>query len=380
LQHGVSIATTEGGQIGPLERYRQRVSAGDWQADPAQYLAVEKLQLLANRLSSYTPPARTDWFSYFTRRRGEVPRGLYIVGGVGLGKTMLMDMFFEAIEFAPKRRVHFHAFMADVHARIRAARADVPGDPLPVVAAAIAGEAALLCLDEMQVGDIGDAMILGRLFEGLFAHQVVIVATSNTLPRELYGDGLNRELFLPFIALIEDKMEVLQLEAAKDYRLAGLADRTLYFSPLGAAASQAIDLLWQRLTGGARAAPINLDVAGHALHVPLAVADAARFRFGDLCDRPLGAGDYLRVARRFQIVFIEDIPVLSPEMASQARRFVHLIDTLYDARVCLVASAAAEPHALWLGQDEADRFARTASRLMEMRSLDYRAGLEGKRS
>ena len=217
-----------------LQRYRSLIENGRIAADPAQALAVEKLQLLANRLASYPPPARTDRFSFFTRRRGELPRGLYLFGGVGRGKTMLMDLFFETVRYPAKRRVHFHAFMSEVHERIAQARKTHPGEAVKKTAADIAGEARLICFDELFVVSIADAMILGRLFEALFANGAVMVATSNTHPADLYKDGLNRALFLPFIELIEANMEVLELESARDYRLDKLAGSPLYFTPLGA--------------------------------------------------------------------------------------------------------------------------------------------------
>ncbi len=360
--------------MGPLEIYRARLAKGVLKADPAQALGVEKLELLANRLVRYAPPVKTDWLAYFTRKRGAVPRGLYIFGGVGSGKTMLMDLFFESIPFAAKRRLHFHQFMAEVHNRIAAARKEVPGDPIPHVAREIANEAKLLCLDEFEVTDIADAMILGRLFEGLFGHGAVIVATSNTPPAELYREGLNRELFLPFIALIEEHMELFALEAAKDYRRDMLAGAELYFAPLDRQAEAGIAELWQRLTRDAPhpPAPCELEIMGRRLRVPLATGHAARFSFADLCEAPLASRDYLRIAQEFGTVFVEAIPMLDRKRRDPARRFVHLIDALYDRRICLVATAAAEPDKLWRGPpDDAVAFARTASRLNEMRSADY---------
>lgn len=359
---------------GPLRHYRDMVEAGDIAPDPAQSLAAEKLQLLANRLAQYEPPAKTDLFSFFTRRSGAVPEGLYIFGSVGRGKTMLMDLFYETVPFNPKRRVHFHEFMADVHDRIARARNSHKGDPIPEVAKEIAGEAKLLCFDELHVTDIADAMILGRLFAGLFEHHVVVVATSNSAPDELYRNGLNRPLFEPFIALVEEKMEVLQLEAATDYRLEKLQGTELYFTPAGGKAEKAMRAAFERLTGQKQGKPATLTVKGRAVNVPEAAMGVARFDFGDLCRKPLGSGDYLAIAHAFHTLLIENIPVMGRANRNEARRFINLIDTLYDEGVRLVASAEAEPDALYREGDGAELFERTASRLIEMRSQAYLAG------
>ena len=233
-----------------LQKYRRLLADGKIAPDSAQALAVEKLQILTNRLSNYAPPARTDFFSFFTRRRGEVPKGLYIFGAVGRGKTMLMDLFSSTVTVRQKRRAHFHEFMADVHARLAIARQQAKEDPIVAVAKAIAAEARLLCLDELFVIDIADATILNRLFATIFQAGTIVVLTSNAHPRDLYKDGRNRDLFLPFIDLLEENMELLQLEAARDFRLEQLGSSTLYFSPLGAASAAAMDDLWRRLTFG----------------------------------------------------------------------------------------------------------------------------------
>lgn len=359
---------------GPLQRYRAMISAGELVPDQAQHLATEKLQLLANRLATYTPPARTDFFSFFTRKRGEVPEGLYMFGGVGRGKTLLMDLFFETVPFTPKRRAHFHEFMSDVHERIAEARAAHDGDPIPHVAETIAQEAKLLCFDELHVTDIADAMILGRLFTGLFQAHVVLVATSNVPPRGLYKDGLNRALFEPFIELVEDRVELLQLEAAKDYRLEKLQGAELYFTPPDGSAEEAMAALWRRLTGHDRGVSSEILVKGRTVPVPEACMGVARFTFADLCGQPLGATDYLHIAHAFHTVMLDNVPVMGPERRDEARRFVNLIDTLYDNGVRLIASADAEPHELYRRGDGAFLFERTASRLMEMRSEAYLAG------
>lgn len=357
-----------------LERYRRMVRSGEIASDPAQALAVEKLQILSNRLARYAPPAKTDILSFFTRKSGEVPRGLYIFGKVGRGKTMLMDVFFESAPFAKKRRVHFHEFMGETHELIAAARKNHPGDPVPHVAELIARDAPLLCFDELHVTDIADAMILGRLFGVLFERGAVIVATSNAPPWDLYKNGLNRSLFLPFIALIEEKMEVLELEAAQDYRLDRLTGTPLYFTPLGPEADRSIRGAWTALTGREEGEPAELTVKGRRVGVPEAAMGVARFTFGDLCVKPLGAADYLAIARHYHTVILEGVPLLSPAKRDQARRFNTLIDALYDQGVGVVISAEAEPDALYPEGDGADLFQRTASRLMEMRSQDYLKG------
>lgn len=357
-----------------LERYREMLSAGEIDPDPAQALAVEKLQILANRLSRYAPPAKTDLLSFFTRKRGEIPRGLYIFGAVGRGKTMLMDLFFDRVPFAKKRRLHFHEFMGETHERIAEARKIHSGDPVPHVGARIARDAQLLCFDEFHVTDIADAMILSRLFSVLFERGTVIVATSNVPPQNLYKDGLNRALFLPFIALLEDKMEVLELESARDYRLDRLSGTPLYFSPLGNGADTEVRKAWVKLTGHKAGEAATIAVKGRAVEVPEASMGVARFDFADLCSKPLGAADYLAIAHHYHTVILEHVPVLSPARRNEARRFNTLIDTLYDNGTGLIVSAEAEPNELYPAGDGSELFHRTASRLMEMRSDDYLRG------
>lgn len=341
--------------------------------DSAQALAVEKLQMLTNRLASYTPPARTDFFSFFTRKRGEVPKGLYIFGPVGRGKTMLMDLFFQEASVELKRRSHFHEFMADIHARMTVARREAKEDPIIAVANSIAAEARLICLDELFVTDIADATILNRLFGRLFEAGTVVVSTSNAQPKHLYSNGQNRDLFLPFIDLVEHNMELFQLEASQDYRLQHLTKSSLYFARHDPAAQAAMDALWHKLTFGEPCVPESIPVLGHKLHVGCACLGIARFSFDDLCGKPLGPQDYLALVRHFHTVFVEDIPVMKPEDRNAARRFITLIDTLYDHRIGLVASAAAEPVDLYKAGDGAELFERTASRLIEMRSENYLA-------
>src|SRR5258705_892526 len=287
-----------------------------------------------------------------------------------------MDLFFESVEFRRKWRVHFHEFMTQVHERIAAARRSEPGDPIPAVATQIAAQARLLCFDELHVTDIADAMILGRLFKELFEQRVVVVATTNSAPHDLYRNGLNRELFLPFVHLIEEHMDVLELDAAKDFRLEKLAGQMLYFTPADAASRAELDKLWLRLTGTPVGDSVDLEVKGRKLRVPRASKGVARFTFADLCEQPLGAADYLQIARTFHTVLLEGVPALAPDQRNEARRFINLIDTLYDSHVCLALSAAAEPFALYPAGKGADLFERTASRLIEMRSEAYLAERE----
>jgi cell division protein ZapE len=280
-------------------------------------------------------------------------------------------MFFETVPFEKKRRVHFHEFMIEVHELIAEARKKSEGDIVPVVAERIARETPLLCFDEFHVTDIADAMILGRLFAGFFEHGMVIVATSNTPPAGLYKGGLNRSLFLPFIELIEEKMEVLELEAAQDYRLDRLLGEPLYFTPLDDEAANGIREAFHRLTGVNHGHPQTLIVKGRELVVPEAAMGVARFSFAELCGQPLGAHDYLAIARNFHTLILENVPVLNRSRRDEARRFNTLIDALYDQGTGLIVSAEAEPDALYTEGEGADLFRRTASRLMEMRSESY---------
>jgi len=354
-----------------IEKYRALVADGAMIADPAQASAAESLEVLARQLRKWH---RREGLAALLRGSEPAPKGRYIFGPVGRGKTMLMDLFFEATTFRPKRRVHFHEFMAEVHDRIGEARKRLPGDPIPAVARELAAKARLLCFDELHVTDIADAMILGRLFKGLFDDQVVVVATSNVHPADLYKNGLNRALFLPFIDLISERVEVRELQAAKDFRLDKLVGKPLYFTPVDAKAKAEMDRLWAELTGNHPGTPIDLDIRGRKLRVPAAAMGVARFPFPELCDRPLGSGDFLHIAHTFHTLLIDGVPVLSNASRDITRRFINLIDTLYDNRVCLIASAAAEPFELYAGREMGFLFERTASRLIEMRSEAFLTG------
>jgi len=349
-----------------LQNFRALVASGDLKPDALQENAAVRLDALAHALARH----RRGWRGMlFGAKPG--PRGLYIWGDVGRGKSMLMDLFFAAAPAAKKRRIHFNAFMVETHARIHEERRRQTGDEISAVARRIAGEAMLLCFDEFQVRDVADAMILGRLFTQLFGAGVVVVATSNTPPDDLYAGGLNRQLFLPFIALLKDRLDVVELNGPEDYRQAESGGLETYITPLGPRAKAAMDAHWARLTGGAMPAPRTLRVLGRDLVAPRTADGVARFSFAELCGEPLAAADYLALARHFHTLMIEDIPALDPAMRNEARRFILLIDTLYDEGIALVCSAAAPPDALYPQGDGADAFRRTASRLTEMQNLDY---------
>jgi cell division protein ZapE len=362
-------------------RYAALVAAGKIEADPGQEALAKRLAALEQRLEQAMLARKSSSLGWlFGQQHGQqqkgsqVIRGLYVYGDVGRGKTLLMDLFFEASAVRAKRRVHFHEFMTEVHERIHVIRqqSNIGPDPIHQAAASIAEDAWLLCFDEFHVTDIADAMILGRLFTRLFELGVVMVATSNLAPSELYKDGLNRALFLPFIKDLEAHCEIARLEARVDFRLEKLTGMPTWYVPDDARAAAALDGAWRRLAGEA-GGPLTLTVKGHAVRVPRAAMGVARFAFADLCGKPLGAGDYLRIAREFHTIILDHVPMLDYDRRNEAKRFIILIDTLYDQAVKLLASAASQPDRLYVASQgfEAQEFKRTASRLMEMRSQAY---------
>jgi cell division protein ZapE len=352
----------------PAERYRALVAEKRLTGDPAQERVSAALESLASKLEGYAP-SRKSLFGF--GRTPAPPRGLYIHGPVGRGKSMLMDLFYENVAFAPKRRVHFHDFMADVHVAVRRGREEDPGNEIARTAAGIRSNAGLLCFDEFQVQDIADAMILARLFQALFEAGIVVVATSNRPPRELYENGINRQLFLPAIDLIERHMDVMCLDGPIDYRLARLERARVYFTPLNADATAALDEVWHDLTGMTHGAPGELEVLGRKLVIPEQARGAARFSFDDLCVQPLGPQDFLAIADTFHAVVLKGVPRLTPDKRNEAKRFVTLIDALYERNVKLICTAAAAPHELYPAGDGAFEFERTASRLVEMQTPEY---------
>ena len=359
----------------PLARWRARVAAGQLSHDPAQALAAEKLNSLHQALKGYEPARAGSWLSRFglgNRRAEEPPRGLYLHGGVGRGKSMLMDLFFDGAPVARKRRVHFHEFMLEIHDRLHRRRGSGRVDDLlPEVAGDIAADAWLLCFDEFHVVNIADAMILGRLFEALFARGAIMVATSNWPPDGLYRGGLQRALFLPFIELIRRRLDVLHLEAVRDYRLARLMTLRVWRTPLGPAATRALDEAFAALTDGAAAEPARLTVKGRTVPVPRAAHGVARFHFDDLCRTARAAADYLAIADAYRTVIVDGIPRFKAEERDAPKRFSILIDALYERKAKLLASAAGAPQDLYRGAFLAMEFQRTVSRLMEMQSKDY---------
>jgi cell division protein ZapE len=362
-------------------RYEAMAEAGELEPNPDQRVLAGKLDRLLTALADRARKSKGSALGWLLARGGRPPPpcGLYIWGPVGGGKTLLMDTFFQAVPTERKRRAHFHDFMADVHERIHRFRqrlksGEVRGDdPIAPVAEGIAGEISLLCFDEFVVRDIADAMILGRLFEQLFARGVTLVVTSNVPLADQYKDGLNRALFLPFIALLEERTESFRLDAPRDYRLDGSGSLRRYVTPLGPEADACLDAHFHHLTGRAHGALTEIVHKGRRIVVPEAVDGVARFRFADLCARPLGAGDYLEIAEAFHTLIVADIPALGPQERNEARRLINLVDVLYDNVVRLIVSAEVAPEALFMSRSgsEAREFGRTVSRLAEMRSDGY---------
>ncbi len=374
LPAGTPDGASEGG---PLAVYRQRVRLGLLDEDPAQLHAAARLDVLHRALSQPCGvPASRRLGRWFGRHARPVPpRGVYLVGQVGRGKSMLMDLFFDGVPVAAKRRIHFHRFMQDAHRRVHALKRADPGltDPIPPLADAVAAEATLLCFDEFQVNDIADAMILGRLFDALFARGVVVVATSNTRPEDLFQNRPGADAFRPFIARIRQEVDTVLLDSPRDYRRGGVRGLPTWHAPADGRAERALDQAFLFLSGGVAPCPGVLEVMGRRVSVPQEAGPVARFDFEQLCDRALGAGDYLALAARFPSLILDGIPRLGPENFDLARRFIVLVDALYEARVKLIASAADQPDRIYERGEGAVAFERTASRLEEMQGEAYLA-------
>ena len=370
---------------GVSERLDALVAAGDLKPDPAQKAMAARFDRLLDEVHAQRPARKSSALGWlFASRKpmtASAPKGLYIHGGVGRGKTMLMDLFFELAPIRRKRRAHFHEFMADVHDRIHRHRQKLKAgetrqaDPVPPVAASLIDEARLLCFDEFSVTDIADAMILSRLFGELFSRGCILVATSNVEPDNLYKDGLNRSLFLPFVDLLKRHVEVVALDSLTDYRMEKDAGLPVFRHPLGLEADAAMDAAWRRETDGSPGRPAAVSFRGRSIPVPLAVDRTARFSFTDLCEKPLGAADYLEILAHYDTLFIDHIPFLGAEKRNETKRFINLVDTIYDHRARLFASAAAAPENLLATRQgtEGFEFDRTVSRLMEIRSTEYLA-------
>ncbi len=365
----------------PRDAYEGLIRNGDIQADPRQAYAMDRMQALHRALQPYgLQMGATGWRARLSFRGGRKtpPKGIYMWGGVGRGKSMLMEIFYANSSVDDRKHIHFHAFMQEVHRRVHsyrkaqeAGKVKAEKDPLTALSKVIVDQAWLLCFDEFHVTDIADAMILGRLFETLFEAGVVVVATSNRPPNDLYKDGLQRDLFLPFIDLINEKMEVIELDSPTDYRLERIQTMNVFMSPADGESKLKLNEAFDRLTIGATAERLTLQIQGRDIHFPQTAEGVAFTDFSALCEQPLGPGDYLAIAARFHTVIMSDIPQLGPERRNEAKRFVTLIDALYEAKVNLICSAASPPETLYTEGDGAFEFERTVSRLMEMQSPDY---------
>ena len=358
--------------LGTFEHYHHLCSSGDLVHDPQQENAARRLDRLAHELAGSRSRGFLDRV-LGRRHGGPRPRGVWLHGGVGTGKSMLMGLFFERVQVEGKQRHHFHGFMRHVHRAIQARQKTAfdANDTIRFTAETLVGSSNLLCFDEFHVADIADAMILGRLFEQFLGLGVVMVATSNQHPRDLYHGGINRQLFLPFVAMLEEELDIVEVDAARDYRLAFLAHTGVYIPSVDTTASQALDDAFRHLIGDADIEPLDIPVQGRVLHVPRQARHVARFTFDELCCRPLAGPDYLALAESFHTVIIDDIPAMTPERRNEARRFVTLIDILYANRVGLLCSAEVPPDGLYSDGDGAFEFRRTASRLVEMQSAEY---------
>ena len=369
--------------VSVTHRYDALVAAGELRADEDQERAIVALARVQAELEAVPP--RGSVIFRLLGRKPDPARGLYLWGGVGRGKSMLMDLFFDSVRIKRKRRAHFHEFMIDIHARLKAERVKEEGDPIPPIVEALADEARLLCFDEMVVDNMADAAIMSRLFSGLIAAGVTVVTTSNRHPDDLYKDGLNRQLFLPFIDLVKDSLDIIALDGPTDYRRDRLGSAKIWLVPNGPVATAALSETFFRMTDyppedRAHVPTLEMDVGGgRMLHVPKALKGVAVFSFKRLCAEARGAADYLAIARRFHTVIMVGIPVLGPHNRNEAARFVTLIDALYEYRVKFLASADAEPDHLYTTGDGRFEFDRTVSRLMEMQSEDYLAEGHGAR-
>lgn len=364
------------------EKYEAMVAAGEIDIDPAQLEMADLYDELIEELGSKRLSRKSSalgWLFGRSKKASNVIKGFYVYGKVGRGKTMLMDMFFKLLPVERKRRAHFNDFMVDVHNRIHAHRQAFKNgttkqeDPIPPVAQELSEQAWVLCFDEFTVTDIADAMILSRLFTALFERGVVLIATSNVAPDDLYRDGLNRQLFLPFVSLLKQYVRVINLDSRTDYRLEKLNKQPVYLSPLNDITHAKMDEAWDIIKDGQAERQEKVNVKGRIITVPCAVDGAARFSFEDLCVQPLAAADYLAIVKRYQTLMIDNVPVLDLARRNEAKRFILLVDTAYDQHIRLFISAEAEPEKLYIARTgtEAFEFDRTVSRLFEMQSADY---------